>query len=74
MAKRLTLTGSTLRARPAAFKSALAADLERQVWPHFKEGRLKPVIDSVFPLAQAAEAHRRMGSGDHIGKIVLRVR
>lgn len=74
MAKRLTLTGSTLRARSVEFKSALAAELKREVWPHLEEGRLKPVIDSVFPLAEAAEAHRRMESGAHIGKIVLQVR
>jgi putative PIG3 family NAD(P)H quinone oxidoreductase len=74
MAKRLMLTGSTLRARPSEFKSALAAELKREVWPHLEQGRLKPVIDRVFPLADAAEAHRRMESGDHIGKIVLQVR
>ncbi|HEV2080301.1 MAG TPA: NAD(P)H-quinone oxidoreductase [Allosphingosinicella sp.] len=74
MAKRLILTGSTLRARSVEFKSALASELKREVWPHLEEGRLKPVIDSVFPLAEAAEAHRRMESGDHIGKIVLQVR
>ena len=74
MAKRLTLTGSTLRARSPAFKSALAREVEREVWPHLEEGRLKPVIDSVFPLHEAAEAHRRMESGGHVGKIVLEVR
>jgi len=73
MAKRLTLTGSTLRARSTEFKSALAAELKREVWPTLEAGRLKPVIDSVFPLEQAAEAHRRMESGEHIGKIVLEV-
>jgi len=73
MAKRLTLTGSTLRARSTEFKSALAAELKREVWPHLEAGRLKPVIDSVFPLEQAGEAHRRMESGEHIGKIVLEV-
>ncbi|HEY0311019.1 MAG TPA: NAD(P)H-quinone oxidoreductase [Allosphingosinicella sp.] len=69
MAKRLVLTGSTLRARPAAFKAALAAELGREVWP--KLGGVRPVIDATFSLAQAADAHRRMESGDHIGKIVL---
>ncbi|MFL6856683.1 MAG: NAD(P)H-quinone oxidoreductase [Allosphingosinicella sp.] len=69
MAKRLTLTGSTLRARSAAFKAALAGELERQVWPRL--GEIRPVIDSVFPLARAADAHRRMESGEHVGKIVL---
>jgi len=73
MAKRLTLTGSTLRARSVQFKTELAAELKREVWPHLQEGKLKPVIDSVFPLEQASEAHRRMETGDHIGKIVLQV-
>jgi NADPH:quinone reductase-like Zn-dependent oxidoreductase len=71
MAKRLTLTGSTLRARPAAFKAALAGELLREVWPHLDAGAIRPVIDSTFPLARAAEAHRRMDSGSHVGKIVL---
>jgi putative PIG3 family NAD(P)H quinone oxidoreductase len=74
MAKRLTLTGSTLRARSAEFKSLLAQEIERNVWPAVEEGELRPVIDSVFPLAQAAEAHRRMESSEHVGKIVLEVR
>jgi NADPH2:quinone reductase len=73
MAKRLTLTGSTLRARPAAFKAALAAELRREVWPHLEAGTIKPVIDSVFPLPRAADAHRRMDSSEHVGKIVLEV-
>jgi NADPH2:quinone reductase len=71
MRKRLTLTGSTLRPRSTAFKTLVADELARVVWPHVAEGRLKPVIDSTFPLAEAADAHRRMESGDHIGKIVL---
>ncbi|HMC92434.1 MAG TPA: zinc-binding dehydrogenase, partial [Allosphingosinicella sp.] len=62
---------STLRARPAAFKAALAAELARAVWP--KLGDVRPVIDSTYPLAHAADAHRRMDSGDHVGKIVLEV-
>lgn len=74
MARRLTLTGSTLRARSVEFKSAVAAELRREVWPHLDAGRLNPVIDSVFPLEEAAEAHRRMESSSHIGKIVLEVR
>ncbi|MEA3066086.1 MAG: NADPH:quinone reductase [Sphingomonadales bacterium] len=73
MRKRLTLTGSTLRARPAAFKSALADELRREVWPHLEAGRIRPVIHSTFPLADAAGAHRLMDSGDHVGKIVLKV-
>ncbi|HEX9932893.1 MAG TPA: NAD(P)H-quinone oxidoreductase [Allosphingosinicella sp.] len=74
MIRRLTLTGSTLRARSVEFKSLVADELARTVWPHVEAGRLKPVIDSVFPLAEAAEAHRRMESGAHVGKIVLAVR
>lgn len=73
MRKRLVLTGSTLRARDATFKSLVADELSRAVWPHVEQGRLKPVIDSTFPLARAADAHRRMESGEHIGKIVLTV-
>lgn len=71
MRKRLVLTGSTLRARSAEFKSALAAELREQVWPHIEAGRIRPAIDSVFPLPAAADAHRRMDSGEHVGKIVL---
>jgi NADPH2:quinone reductase len=71
MAKRLTLTGSTLRPRSVAEKGAIAAALEERVWPLLAGGRLRPVIDSTFPLAEAAAAHRRMEAGTHIGKIVL---
>ena len=71
MAKRLTLTGSTLRARSVQFKTLVAQEIERTVWPMVIGGELKPVIDSVFPLAEAADAHRRMESGAHVGKIVL---
>lgn len=73
MRRRLTLTGSTLRPRTTAFKGLVADELARTVWPHVADGRLKPVIDRVFPLAQAGEAHKRMESGDHVGKIVLEV-
>ena len=73
MRKRLTLTGSTLRARDTAFKAAVAKELKDKVWPHLEAGTIKPVIDSVFPLENAAEAHRRIDSGEHVGKIVLRV-
>ncbi len=71
MMRRLTLTGSTLRARDTGFKAMVADELARTVWPHVEAGRLKPVIDKVFPFAEAAEAHRRMEAGDHVGKIVL---
>jgi putative PIG3 family NAD(P)H quinone oxidoreductase len=73
MQRRLTLTGSTLRPRSVEFKSLVADELSRAVWPHVEAGKLKPVIDSTFPLADAAEAHRRMEAGDHVGKIVLEV-
>jgi putative PIG3 family NAD(P)H quinone oxidoreductase len=73
MQRRLTLTGSTLRARSVEFKSLVAEELGRMVWPHVREGRLKPVIDTTFPLERAADAHRRMESSEHIGKIVLEV-
>ena len=73
MRRRLTLTGSTLRARSTGFKGLVADELARTVWPHVAEGRLRPEIDTVFPLANAAEAHRRMESGAHIGKIVLEI-
>jgi len=71
MQKRLTLTGSTLRARDVGFKTSVRDQLIRTVWPLLADGRLKPVIDSTFPLARAADAHRRMDAGEHVGKIVL---
>lgn len=70
MQKRLMLTGSTLRPRTTAFKAAVADEIASVVWPHVEEGRLKPVIDATFPLAEAAAAHRRMDE-DHVGKVVL---
>lgn len=71
MRRRLTLTGSTLRPRDAEFKAMVADELARTVWPHVEAGQLRPVIDRTYPLAEAAEAHRRMESGGHVGKIVL---
>jgi NADPH2:quinone reductase len=71
MAKRLFHTGSMLRPLSVGEKAAIAEALRAKVWPLLAEGRCKPVIDSVFPLAEAAEAHRRMESSAHIGKIVL---
>ncbi|HZF42721.1 MAG TPA: NAD(P)H-quinone oxidoreductase [Sphingomonadaceae bacterium] len=71
MRRRLTLTGSTLRARSVEFKSLLCDEIARQVWPFAATGQLEPVIDRVFPLRDAAEAHRRMESSEHVGKIVL---
>lgn len=71
MAKRLTLTGSTLRPRSIAEKGAIAAALRAEVWPLIEAGRVKPVIHATFPLAQAAEAHALMESSAHVGKIIL---
>jgi len=71
MAKRLTLTGSTLRPRSVAEKGAIAAALQAEVWPLIEAGRVKPVIHATFPLAHAAEAHALMESSAHVGKIVL---
>jgi NADPH2:quinone reductase len=73
MAKRLTQTGSTLRPRSVAEKAAIADALHAKVWPLLAEGRCKPVIDSVFPLASAAKAHERIEHAAHIGKIVLTI-
>ena len=71
MMKRLYYTGSTLRPRSVADKAALAKAVEEKALPLLLDGRFKTVVDSSFPLAQAAEAHRRMETGHHIGKIVL---
>jgi NADPH2:quinone reductase len=71
MLKRLTHTGSTLRARPVADKAAIAAALEEHVWPLLGAGKVKPAIYRTFPLAQAAQAHALMETSQHIGKIVL---
>lgn len=73
MMRRLTLTGSMLRPRPVAFKAAIAEALEAKVWPLFSSGKLRAVTDATFALAAAADAHRRMEAGDHVGKIVLTV-
>ena len=69
--KRLTITGSTLRPRPVAFKTAIARELHATAWPWLESGRVKPVIHQVFPAAQAADAHTLMESNRHIGKLVL---
>jgi NADPH:quinone reductase len=74
MQRRLTLTGSTLRPRSVEFKTMVADEIVQTVWPYVAGGRLKPVIDAIFPLDRAAEAHARMEAGDHVGKIVLEVR
>jgi NADPH2:quinone reductase len=69
--KRLTITGSTLRPRPIAFKAAIASSLRASAWPWIEAGAIKPVIFKVFPAAQAAAAHTLMESNQHIGKLVL---
>jgi NADPH:quinone reductase-like Zn-dependent oxidoreductase len=74
MRKRLWLTGSTLRPRTPAEKGVIARRLEAEVWPLLASRAVSPVIDAVFPLADAALAHRRMESSAHVGKIVLDVR
>jgi NADPH2:quinone reductase len=71
MAKRLVHTGSTLRPRSVAEKADIIDALKARVWPLLAEGRCRPLIDSTFPLAEAAEAHRRIENADHVGKIVL---
>lgn len=69
--RRLTVTGSTLRPRPVAFKAAIAQSLLQRVWPLLEKGTVKPVIHSSFPAADAAAAHTLMETGRHVGKIVL---
>lgn len=71
MMKRIVLTGSTLRARPADEKARLIAAVEATVWPWLASGALRLPVEATFPLAQAADAHRRLEGGDHVGKIVL---
>ncbi len=73
MRRRQTMTGSTLRARSASFKAALADEIHRTLWPQLAEGGWKPAMDRRFPLAEAAAAHARMQAGEHVGKIVLTV-
>ena len=73
MSRRYTLTGSTLRPRSNQFKALLAQEIAGNAWPLVEEGLLRPVMDTVFPLEQAAAAHARMEAGSHVGKIVLEV-
>lgn len=72
MLKRLCLTGSTLRSRAPAFKSAVAAALQAQIWPKFGQGEMRTLTDTVLPLSEAAQAHALMESGKHKGKILLK--
>jgi NADPH:quinone reductase-like Zn-dependent oxidoreductase len=71
MSKRLVITGSTLRPRSVEEKTRLRDGVEQYMWPLFVSGKMRPVIDSVYPMEQAAEAHRRMESSQHIGKILI---
>jgi putative PIG3 family NAD(P)H quinone oxidoreductase len=71
MMRRLTLTGSTLRAQTDETKAKMATVIEEKIWPLVESGEYKPVIDSTFPLAEAAEAHKRIDDPSHVGKIVL---
>jgi NADPH:quinone reductase len=73
MRRRLALTGSTLRGRSVEFKTMVADEIAKTVWPYVEGGRLRPVIDSTYPLTEAAAAHARMEAGEHVGKIVLEV-
>jgi NADPH2:quinone reductase len=70
--RRLTITGSTLRPRPEAFKAAIAKALRQHVWPLLESGKVKPIVHQVFDAADAAQAHALMESGAHVGKIMLR--
>ncbi|MVW77732.1 NAD(P)H-quinone oxidoreductase [Bordetella sp. 02P26C-1] len=71
--RRLTVTGSTLRPRPVAFKGAIAQSLRQHVWPLLEQGRIKPIVHATFPLEQASAAHAMMEAGENIGKIILTV-
>ena len=73
MVKRLTVTGSTLRARDTAFKAVIAAHLEQHIWPHLSSGNIRPVLHAVFRLVEASTAHQLIEQGGHIGKVVLQM-
>jgi NADPH:quinone reductase-like Zn-dependent oxidoreductase len=73
MQKRITLTGSTMRPRTVEDKARIARELREHVWPLLESGRVKVIVDRIFPLEQAAEAHRYLEKGDHIGKVILKV-
>lgn len=73
MVKRLVITGSTLRPRPADEKARLAAEVERVVWPWISAGRITIPVDATFPLSQAAEAHKHLEAGAHLGKVILTI-
>jgi NADPH2:quinone reductase len=71
MRRRLVITGATLRPRTVEEKGRIAAALREKVWPLLESGRLRPRVDATFPLARAADAHRHLEAGDHVGKVVL---
>ena len=71
--KRLTVTGSTLRAQTFAQKTVMVREIIEQVYPHLNNGEIKPVVDRVFPLEEVEQAHDYMQSGQHMGKIVLQM-
>lgn len=73
MVRRQSITGSTMRPRSNVFKGMLADELFREVWPLVESGELRPVMDKIYPLAEAAKAHARMEAGEHVGKIVLEI-
>jgi NADPH2:quinone reductase len=73
LVNRLSILGSTLRTRPVAEKAAIIRSFERDALPHFASGRIVPLIHRVYPLAQAADAHRAMEASEHFDKLVLRV-
>ena len=73
MMKRLTVTGSTLRIRTDAYKAALAAQVHEHVWPMIAEGKFRPVVEEIFDISMAEDAHARMDSGGHVGKVILKV-
>jgi NADPH:quinone reductase-like Zn-dependent oxidoreductase len=74
MMRRLTITGSTLRAQPAENKSRIAEGLRKNLWPMFADGRLRVIVHQVFPFEEVVAAHRMMESGQHFGKLLLRFR
>ena len=71
--KRITMSGSTLRAQSFAQKTVMVEEIMQYVYPHLESGEIKPIIDSIYPLEQAEEAHARMQSGQHMGKIILKI-
>jgi len=73
LSRRLKITGSTLRPQSDLAKASIRSELLEKIWPHLEAGRIAPVMDSEFPLSEAAEAHRLMESSQHIGKIVLKI-